>query len=64
MGKHYIEAELYLTCSMCKLNKHISYFRFRKNKCGLCVHLQRYRFSHTRDRFKEHVKIEKIYGEY
>ena len=57
MSKHYNEAWLYLTCSMCKLNKHISCFRFKTNKCRLCVYLHRYRFSRTWGRFKEHVKI-------
>ena len=57
MSKHYNEAELYLTCSMSKLNQHIYYFRFKTNKCRFCVYLHRYRFSRTRERFKEHVKI-------
>ena len=31
MSKHYDEAKLCLTCAMCKLKKHISYFRFKTN---------------------------------
>ena len=59
MSKHYNEVELYLTCSMCKLNKHISFFRFKTNKCRLSVYLHRYRLGRTRDRFEDYVKINK-----
>ena len=55
MSKHYKEADIYLTCSMCRLNKHISFFSFKTNKCRFYVCLHRYRFSRTRDRFKQHV---------
>ena len=39
MSKHYNEAELYLTFSMYKLNKHNCYFWVITNKCRLCVYL-------------------------
>ena len=48
---------------MCKLNKFISCFMLKTQKCRLCVHLHRYRFSYTRDRFEEHVYTYKILGE-
>ena len=60
ISKHYEEVGLYLTCSMCKVEKRISYFRFKTNNCRLCVYLQRYRFGGTRDRFNEYVKIHNI----
>ena len=41
---------------MCRVNKHISYYRFRNAKCRLCIYLHRYRYGHTKDRFKEYVK--------
>ena len=56
MNKHYEEVNLYLTCSMCKVNKHISYFRFKTNNRRLCVYLQRYRFGRTKDRFNEYIR--------
>ena len=56
MSKHYEEVDLYSTCSMCKVKKHISYFRFKTNKCRLCVYLQRYLFGRTKDRFKEYIR--------
>ena len=55
LGKHYNDKKLYLTCCMCGVNKHISYYRFRNAKCRLCIYLHRYRYSHTRNLFKEHV---------
>ena len=60
ISKHYEEAGLYLNCSICKVNKHISYFRLKTNKCRLCVYLQKYRLGSTRERFNEYVKIHTI----
>ena len=57
MSKHYNEAESYLTSSMCKHNKHIFYFKFKTNKCRLCVYLHRYRVSCTMDIFKDHYML-------
>ena len=56
MSKHYNDPNQYLTCRMCKTNKHISYCRFKCFRCRLCIHLHRYRFGHTKERFREHVK--------
>ena len=56
LGKHYNDKSLYLTCCMCRVNKHISDYRFRKAKCRLCIYLHRYRHIHTKDRFEEYVK--------
>ena len=60
LKKVYDDPGLYLTCSMCWVNKHISFFRFRNARCSLCIYLHRYRFGHAINRFKEHVKIFKI----
>ena len=60
MSRHYEEVDLYLTCSMCKPNKHISYFRLKTNKCRLCVYLKRYRFGHNKDRFNEYIREHNI----
>ena len=60
INKHYEEVRLYLTCSMCKVMKHISYFRFKTNKCRLCAYLLRYRFGSAKDRFNEYVTIHNI----
>ena len=38
---------------MCRLNKNISYLRFKKFKCRFCTHLHGYRFTHTKNQFKE-----------
>ena len=60
MSRHYEEVDLCLACSVCKLNKHNSYFRFKTNKCRLCVCLQRYRFGLTKDRFNENIREHNI----
>ena len=41
---------------MCRVNKHISYYRFRNAKCRLCIYLHRYKHTYAKDRFKEYVK--------
>ena len=56
MSKHYNDPNQYLTCRICKINKHISYYRFKCFRCRLCIHLHRYRFGHTKERLREHVK--------
>ena len=55
MSQRYNNPDLYKTCSLCKIYKHIFYFRFKEEKCRLCIYLQRFRFHHTKDKFKEHV---------
>ena len=61
ISQHYEEARLYLTWfCMFNVNKDISYFRFKTNKCRLCVYLQRYRFGRTKDRLNEYVTIQSI----
>ena len=60
LGEHYDDPGLHLTCSMCRVNKHISFFRFRNARRRICIYLDRYRFGHTSDRYKEHVKIYNI----
>ena len=54
LGGHYNNPDQYLACNMCKVYKHISFFRFRNGRCKLCIYLNRYRFTHTKDRFKEY----------
>ena len=39
LEKHYNDKSLYLTCCMCGVNKHNSYYRFRNAKCRLCIYL-------------------------
>ena len=41
---------------MCKENQHISGFRFKNFKCRLCIYLHRYRYTLTKDRFKEYAE--------
>ena len=41
---------------MCKVNPHISGFRFKNLKCRLCIYLHKNRYGHTRDRVKEYVE--------
>ena len=53
MSIHYNDPNLYITCMMCNVNQHISGFRLKIFKCRLCVHIHRYRYTHTKDRFKE-----------
>ena len=50
----------YLTCHECKVNKHISHYRFKHYTCRMCLYLNRYRFGHTKERFKEHAKKHNI----
>ena len=52
---HYPNPNQYLECNMCKVYKHISFFRFRYGIYRLCIFLNRYRFGHTRNQFREHV---------
>ena len=56
MSKHYNDPDHYLVCKKCKINKHISHYRFKHYTCRLCLYLNRYRFGHTKERFKEHAK--------
>ena len=60
LGGNYDDPGLYLICSMCRVNKHISFFRLKNAGCRLCIYLHRYRFGQTSDRFKELVKIYSI----
>ena len=46
---------------MCKINTHISYYRFKGFRCRLCIHLYRYRYGHTKERFRDHVKKNNIH---
>ena len=55
MSEHYNNPDLYITCCSCKIHKQISYFRFKTQKCRLCTYLQRYRFCHTKDKFRGHA---------
>ena len=55
LGEHYDNPDQYLECNMCKVHKHISFFRFRNGRCRLCIYLNRYRFTHSRNHFREHV---------
>ena len=41
---------------MCNVNQHISGFRFQNFKCRLCIYIHRYRYTHTKDRFKEYAE--------
>ena len=61
MSRHYKDPNQFLTCRMCKINKHISYYRIKCFRCRLCIHLHRDRFGHTKERFREHVKKYKIH---
>ena len=56
LGGHYDNPDQYLACNMCKVYKHISFCRFRNGRCKLCIYLNRYRFTHTKDRFKEYAE--------
>ena len=40
---------------MCKSYNHITSFRFGRDEWKLCVYLIRYRFSHTKNQFREHL---------
>ena len=56
MHRHFNDPNQLLVCRMCKVNKHISYFRFKHHTCRLCSHLNRFSFRHTKERFLEHSK--------
>ena len=56
LSKHHNDPNQYLVCRMCKINKHISQYRFKHFYCRLCIYLHRYRFHHTKERFLEHAK--------
>ena len=62
MSNYYSDPHQYLSCKMCKIVKDISYYRFKIFRCRLCVHLYRYRFEHTKHRFKEIAEVYKING--
>ena len=59
LEEHYNNPNLNITCNMCKVYKHISFFRFRNAKCRLCICFYRYRFGHTGSQFRE--LIQRIY---
>ena len=40
---------------MCNVNQHISVFRFKQFRCTLCVYIHRYRYTRTKNRFKEYA---------
>ena len=44
----------------CNVNKHISHYRFKHYTCRICLYLNRYRFGHTKERYKEHAKKNNI----
>ena len=54
--EHYANPNQYLECNLCKVCKHISFFRFRNGRCRLCIYLNRYRYTHNKDRFKEYAE--------
>ena len=56
MHIHFNDPNQYLVCRMCKLNKHITHFRFKLFICWLCTYLSRYRFIRTKERFVEYAK--------
>ena len=47
---------LYITCKMFNVNQNISGFRIKNFKCSLCDYQHRYRYTHTKDRFKEYAE--------
>ena len=47
LGDHYDNPDQYLECIMCKVCKHIYFFRIRNGRCRLCIYLNRYRFGHN-----------------
>ena len=55
MDMHYNDPNLYITCTMCKVNQHISGFKFKNFTCRLCVYVHRYRYTRTKDRFKKYA---------
>ena len=55
LGEHCVNPNQCLECNMCKVYKHISFFRFRNGRCRLCIYLNTYRFTHTRNQLRDHV---------
>ena len=60
MRKHNNDSNQYLVCRMCKLNKHISYYRFKRFRCRLCMFLHWYKINHNKDQFKKYEERYKI----
>ena len=56
MHIHFSDPDQYLVCSSCKVNQHISTYRFKHFTCRECVYLRIYRLRHTEERFLEHAK--------
>ena len=56
MGAHFNDPNQYLVCRKCKINKHVSYYRFKHYTCSLCLYLIRFRFGHTKERFIEYIR--------
>ena len=56
MHIHYNDPNQNLICRKCKVNKHISHYRFKLFTCRVCFYLIRYRFGQTKERFIEHVQ--------
>ena len=50
---HYIDPDLYITCIMFNVNQQFSGVRL---KFWLCIYLHRYRYTHTKIRFKEYTE--------
>ena len=46
----------------CKVNKHITHSRINHFNCRLCIYLNRYRFTRTKEGFVEYAKIYNIEG--
>ena len=55
-GDHYNNPDQYLARNICKVYKLISFFRFRNGRCRLSISLNRYRYTHTKNRFKEYAE--------
>ena len=53
---HCNDPNQYLICKKCKVNNYISHCRFKHYICRICLYLNRYRFGHTKERFREHAK--------
>ena len=56
MPIHFSDPDQYLKCSLCKVNQHISNYRFKNFTCRECVYLRKYSFRHTKEKFLEHAK--------
>ena len=52
LGEQYVNADQYLECNMCKTYKHMSFLMFRNGRCRLCICLNRYRYTHNRNQFR------------